>query len=138
MTIPESERQKPLNILDPCVGTGRFLISAGKYAPNAVLYGVDIDNRAIRTAFANACIHKIRVRLLNADSIRHATMPDTEAGRYNWRFCNSWNSHYSELKGVVDEFNEKKEKRMVPKTMKLPEYKQQKAVQMNLFDYAGK
>ena len=52
--------EEPVTVLDPCVGTGRMLIAAHKYAPNATLYGIDIDNRAIRTAFANACIHKAR------------------------------------------------------------------------------
>jgi len=139
MTLGVVEKDKPLNILDPCVGTGRFLVSAGKYAPNAVLYGIDIDNRAVRTALANACIHKLRMRLLCADSLRHATDFDTEAGRHNWGFCNSWQSHYSELKAIGYEFAEKKEKRAIPKKMNLEEYRKQKAVQMNLFDdYVGK
>jgi len=138
MTIGEKERKKPLTILDPCVGTGRFLISAGKYAPNATLYGIDIDNRAIRTSLANACIHKLRMRLLNADSLRHATDFSTEAGRYNWQYCNKWQSHYSKLKGIEEEFREKKNKKEVPKKMKMSEYKAQKAVQMSLFDYGGK
>lgn len=95
VVINEEEKDKPINIFDPCVGTGRFLMTASKYAPKAVLFGVDIDNRAIRTAFANACIHKARMRLLHADSLRHATDISTKAGLYNWKFCNSWQSHWN-------------------------------------------
>ena len=138
MTLGVVDRDRPLNILDPCVGTGRFLIAAGKYAPEAVLYGIDIDNRAIRTAFANACIHKLRMRLLNADSLAHATDWNTDAGRYNWKYCNHWQSHYNDLKSIVDEFSELKKTKKVPEKTALPEYKQQKAVQLNLFDYVGK
>ena len=41
MTIKETD--KSLNILDPAVGTGRLLMGAHKRAPNALLFGVDID-----------------------------------------------------------------------------------------------
>ena len=138
MSIGEEDKDKPMTVLDPCVGTGRFLISAGKYAPNATLYGIDIDNRAIRTAFTNACIQKLRVRLLCADSLRHATDPETEAGRNNWKYCNSWQSHYSELISIVDEFRELQEKGTVPKKVGLEEYKHRKAEQLSLFQYFNK
>ena len=133
MLIQEDE-DREISVLDPCVGTGRMLMAAARYAPNATLYGIDIDNRAIRTAFTNACIHKLRVRLLCADSLRHATDPRSEAGRHNWQYCNSWHSHYGELKTFVDEFRELKETKHIAKKMDLDQYKHKKAVQLNLFD----
>lgn len=136
--IAEEDKDKPLNVLDPCVGTGRVFIAAHNYAPNARFYGIDIDNRAIRTAFTNACIQKISVRLLCANSLTHATTLDTEAGRKNWRYCNRWQSHYGELISVRDEFKEKRANRVIPKKMDLEEYKLQKAKQLSLFDYVGK
>ncbi|CAB1065499.1 hypothetical protein D1BOALGB6SA_10296 [Olavius sp. associated proteobacterium Delta 1] len=129
---------KPLNVLDPCVGTGRMLISASNYAPKgSVFYGIDIDNRAIRTAFTNACIHKVSMRLLCANSLTQATDPRSEAGRHNWQYANHWQSHYGELKSIVDEFNELKAQKVVPKKMGLKEYKHRKAEQMSLFDYSN-
>lgn len=128
---------KPVNVLDPCVGTGRMLIAASRYAPEgSVFYGIDIDNRAVRTAFANACLRKVSVRLLCADSLRHATDPRTEAGRLNWGYCNRWQSHYGDLKSLADEFRELQERSVVSKKLGLSQYKQRKAEQLSLFDYA--
>ncbi len=133
MVMGDADNGRPANVLDPCVGTGRMLISAHRYAPpGSVFYGIDIDNRAIRTAFTNACIHKVPMRLLCADSLRHATRPDTEAGRHNWKYCNSWRSHYGELRSIVDEFRELQEKGEVPEETSLKEYK---AKQLQLWDY---
>jgi len=134
-----SDGDKPVNVLDPCVGTGRMLIAASQYAPlGSTYYGIDIDNRAIRTAFTNACIHKISMRLLCADSLRHATDPRTQAGRDNWKYCNHWQSHYHELKTISDKYKELQEKREVPKKMNLQQYKHRKGEQLSLFDYTGK
>ena len=139
MTLSNGNGDNPINVLDPCVGTGRMLIAASNYAPKgSTFYGIDIDNRAIRTAFTNACIQKISMRLLCADSLRHATDGRTKAGRDNWQYCNHWQSHYGKLRSIADEFQELQEKKEVPKKMDLQEYKNKKAEQLSLFDYARK
>ena len=140
ITLAGADPEKPVNVLDPAVGTGRMLIAAHKYVPpGSVFFGVDIDNRAIRTAFANACIQKIPMRLLCADSLRHATDIATDAGRHNWRnYCNQWQSHYAELKTLADEHRELQQKRVIPKKESLEKYREKKAEQLSLFDYVGK
>lgn len=139
MTLAENKADRPINVLDPAVGIGRMLNAASKYAPDgSVFYGTDIDNRAIRTSFANACVHKIPMRLLCANSLSHATDPRTQAGRHNWKYCNHWQRHYGELKSTREEYEELKQKEAVPKKMKLEQYKHRKAEQLSLFDYGAK
>lgn len=89
---------KKLNVLDPCVGTGRFLIKASEYAPNAELYGVDIDIRALRIAFTNCAIHSVSAYFLCADSLKHNTDFSEEDGRYNWGFANRWYPRWDKLR----------------------------------------
>ncbi len=96
MTVGETENE--VNILDPCVGTGRFLIIANKYAPNANLFGVDIDLRALRIAFANCALHNISARFLHANSLKHETDISRPEGIYNWQYANRWDSCWDELK----------------------------------------
>ena len=98
MTIGETD--KPVNVLDPVVGTGRLLMAAHKQAPNANLFGVDLDQRMVRIAFTNFAIHDISGYLLNADSLQHETDISTENGLYNWRFANRWNSNLDDLKPI--------------------------------------
>jgi len=98
MTIPKTEDE--INILEPAVGTGRFLLAANKYAPNANLFGVDIDIRAIRIAFTNCAIHNVSAYLLCADSLQHETYLHAPEGRYNWGFANRWHSCWDQLKEI--------------------------------------
>lgn len=95
MTIPETQR--PMNILDPAVGSGRLLMAAYKRAPHARLFGVDIDLRSVRIAFANFTIHKIPGYLLHADSLWHETDIGTQDGRDNWQYANRWYSCMDKL-----------------------------------------
>lgn len=99
---------KELTVLDPCVGTGRFLIKAKEYAPNANLYGVDIDIRALRIAFTNCAIHNISAYFLCADSLRHNTDISEEDGRYNWGFANQWYPCWDKLREIKPEGKRKK------------------------------
>ncbi|MFA5032767.1 MAG: N-6 DNA methylase [bacterium] len=101
-TIGEAkETGRPLNVLDPCVGTGRFLIGAYKYAPDANLFGVDIDLRALRIAFTNCAIHGIRAYFLHADSLVHEIDISKPDGIANWQYANKWYSCWDKLKGMV-------------------------------------
>ena len=98
MTIGETD--KPVRVLDPCVGTGRMLMAAHRQAPNAKLFGVDLDQRMVRIALTNFAIHDISGYLLHADSLHHETDLSTEEGRYNWQFANRWNSNLDQLKSI--------------------------------------
>ncbi|MBA3045776.1 MAG: SAM-dependent DNA methyltransferase [Euryarchaeota archaeon] len=99
MTIEKTDEE--INILDPCTGTGRFLMGAHEYAPNANLFGVDIDQRALRVAFTNCAIHNISAYFLHADSLMHETDISKPEGRYNWQYANRWNSCWDELKPIA-------------------------------------
>lgn len=95
MTIPQTEKQ--VNVLDPCVGTGRLLMAGYKMAPNGLFFGVDIDLRALRIAYTNFAIHGIKGYLLHADSLLHETDISTEEGRQNWEYSNKWYSCMDKL-----------------------------------------
>ncbi len=98
MTIGQTD--KPVRVLDPCVGTGRLLMAAHKQAPNALLFGVDVDLRALRIAFTNFAIHGISGYLLHADSLLHDTDISTDVGRHNWEFANRWYSCMDQLEAL--------------------------------------
>lgn len=102
MTLGE-KTDKERNVLDPAVGTGRFLIAANPYAPNANLFGVDIDLRALRVAMTSCAIHHIPAYFLHADSLRHEIDLSKENGRYNWQFANAWHSCWEKLKEIETE-----------------------------------
>ena len=95
------DENRPLNVLDPCVGTGRFLIGAHKYAPDANLFGVDIDLRALRIAFTNCAIHGIRAYFLHADSLVHEIDISKPDGIANWQYANKWYSSWDKLKTMA-------------------------------------
>ena len=95
-TIGQTDEE--INILDPAVGSGRLLLAASKYAPNARLFGVDLDQRGLRIAMTNFAIHNLKGYLLHADSLRYEVDIGTEAGRYNWGFSNQWNSSIDKLR----------------------------------------
>ncbi len=105
-SILNEKNNEKINILDPCVGSGRFLLTANKYAPIARLFGVDIDLNMIRTAFTNAAIHSISMYLLHADSLLHETDISLPEGRHNWQFANRWHSHIGKLKPMNSEAKE--------------------------------
>lgn len=102
MTLGEINNNN-INVLEPCVGSGRFLLTANKYAPNANLYGVDISLPMVRTSFTNAAIHNIRMYLLHADSLSHNISHSEPNGIYNWQYANRWQSHYEKLKPNASE-----------------------------------
>jgi type I restriction-modification system DNA methylase subunit len=95
--------QEQVTVLDPCCGTGSMLLAAHEANPNAIVFGVDIDLRAVRTCLINFAIHNIKGYVLHADALRHDTSLGTDAGRENWKYANRWDSHYNELK--TTEFN---------------------------------
>lgn len=99
MTIQKTN--KPLNILDPAVGSGRLLMAAYKTAPDSMFFGVDIDLRALRIAFTNFAIHNISGYFLHADSLYHNIDISTENGIHNWKYANNWYSCMDKLKPSI-------------------------------------
>ncbi len=92
-----AETDETLRILDPVAGTGRLLMATHKRAPNTLLFGVDVDLRALRIALTNFAIHGITGYLLHANTLQHQIDPSTEDGRANWQYSNRWNSGIDEL-----------------------------------------
>ena len=105
MTMGETKDK--VNVLDPCVGTGRLLMAAHKQAPNARLFGVDVDLRALRVAFTNFAIHDISGYLLHADSLGQETDISTDDGLHNWQFANRWYSCMDKLKPIKGSSSDK-------------------------------
>lgn len=104
MNVPDTNEE--INILDPAVGSARLLMAAHKRAPNACLFGVDIDLRMLRIAYTNFCIHNISGLLLHADSLKHEIDISTNDGLYNWKHANSWISQIDELREMSPERRE--------------------------------
>jgi type I restriction-modification system DNA methylase subunit len=96
--LGNADSEKKSNILDPCVGSGRFLITANKYSPNARLFGVDTDLTMVRTSLTNAAIYNLPMFVLHANSLLHETDIALPDGRYNWKFANRWESCIDELR----------------------------------------
>jgi len=101
------ENDAPIKILDPNVGTGRYLMAAHKIVPNALLFGVDSDLRALRIVFTNFTIHSIPGYLLHADTSVHDIEMETDEGIYNWQFANEWNSCIEKLKAKKRKIKDK-------------------------------
>lgn len=90
---------KPLYILDPAVGSGRFLLEAYRTVPNSRLFGVDINLDLVRTCITNLELRGIKnYCILHANTLLHELALDKEEGIYNWKFSNRWQSHMKELK----------------------------------------
>lgn len=88
----------PLKILDPCVGTGRYLMATARLAPNALVFGVDSNLRLLRIAYTNFLIHNIKGYVLHANKKIHDIELNTKNGIHNWQFANKWNSCIGQLK----------------------------------------
>ena len=93
------ENKEPVNVLDPACGTGSMLLAAHEINPKALLIGVDIDLRAVRTCMTNFAIHGIKGYVLCADSLLHEIDISKENGRNNWKYCNSWHSRFDKMNG---------------------------------------
>lgn len=76
-------------VLDPCVGTGRFLLSATNLYPDAplLLYGIDINLSVYRACLVNMKIFSNHFYyILCGDALR---LPP-EASSPMWRLANRW------------------------------------------------
>jgi type I restriction-modification system DNA methylase subunit len=96
--ISIKNKNEYLSIIDPAAGTGRLLMAAYKYAPNSLLFGVDVDIRCVRIGLTNFAIHNIPGYFLNADSLKHEIDISNKVGLHNWQFSNKWHSCMDQLK----------------------------------------
>lgn len=73
-------------VLDPCCGSGRFLISASKVNPNLVFYGQDIDIRCAKMAALNLWLFDLNGVARCGDSLREEWHVAYEVARggYVW------------------------------------------------------
>ncbi len=71
MAVPEKkEKSEPETIMDPCCGSGRFLLGAAKENPNNYLIGQDIDERCCKMAAINLFIFNLNGEIRQGDSLR--------------------------------------------------------------------
>jgi type I restriction-modification system DNA methylase subunit len=66
---PEREDGEPLRICDPACGSGRTLLAAGRLAPDAVLYGTDIDHRCVMMTTINFALNYRRAHVVWGDAL---------------------------------------------------------------------
>jgi len=96
--LPENMKNRPINILDQAVGTGRLLMAAYNKSKDSLLFGVDSDIRLIRISLTNFAIFDIPGYLLHANRNKHEIDIAKEDGRYNWTYANRWYSQMDKLK----------------------------------------
>lgn len=73
MTVGEEKFDMVKTVLDPCVGTGRFLLAASMLYPEAplALYGIEIDVSLYRACLVNMCMFSRHpYHILCADALR--------------------------------------------------------------------
>lgn len=56
-------------VADPCCGSGRMLLSAAKVNPNAVFYGIDVDERCAKMCALNMVFFNLNGEVLWGDSL---------------------------------------------------------------------
>ena len=91
MAIGKSEREEEWQtVLDPAVGTGRFLVDVAVHYPNRrlFLHGVEIDLDLYRACLLNMRLYALGrpYRILCANSL----IVDLRLGSPNWRYANLW------------------------------------------------
>ena len=65
--IIETYKNKPVEILDLCTGSGAIAVSLAKYLPDASIAATDISKEALEIAKKNAEIQKVKVKFYEAD-----------------------------------------------------------------------
>ena len=65
----ECPNDKPETMMDPCCGSGRFILSAAKTNPNCYFIGQDIDERCCKMAAINMFIFNLEGEIRCGDSL---------------------------------------------------------------------
>lgn len=87
----EAKSKLILRVLDPCTGTGVFLVEAARMFPqqNLLFFGVELDIDLYRAALVN-----MRLAALGRPYFilrANALITDVRSNSPNWRFANAWN-----------------------------------------------
>jgi hypothetical protein len=88
--IEEGDEGRWRLVLDPCTGTGRFLLDlAWRHRDKKLsLFGVELDLDLYRACLVNMQLYALGMPylILRADAL----VVDLEPGSPNWRFANRW------------------------------------------------
>jgi len=87
----EAKNRLVVRVLDPCTGTGVFLVEAARMFPqqNLFFFGVELDIDLYRAALVN-----LRLAALGRPYFilrANALIVDIRSNSPNWRFANTWN-----------------------------------------------
>lgn len=75
---------KKEKIYDPCCGSGRFLLSAAKRNPDAMLIGADLDSRCVKMAVLNMWMFGLNATISRANSILMETYQTWNIRKGGW------------------------------------------------------
>ncbi len=67
--VTKSDSKSPETIIDPCCGSGRFLLSSAKENPDNYFIGQDIDERCCKMAVINMFMRDLRGEIRLGDSL---------------------------------------------------------------------
>ena len=68
-SVSKGVQKSPETVMDPCCGSGRFLLSSAKNNPNNYLIGQDIDERCCKMAVINLWIFDLNGEIRQGDSL---------------------------------------------------------------------
>jgi len=89
--IEDDEKERWKLVLDPCTGTGRFLLDLAWHHRDKklALFGVELDLDLYRACLVNMRVYALGMPyfILRADALIVDLMPASS----NWRFSNRWN-----------------------------------------------
>ena len=125
ITVDGENKSFPVNVLDPCVGSGRMLLSAYRVLGfKGFFFGCEIDRLVYKIAVMNSYFWQIPMIVLNAN----AFLVDLSLGSKNWtRAGNLWElPSWDTLEAIKSE----EQKKMVETTI---EQNQTISEQMSLF-----
>ena len=92
-------------VLDPCCGSGTFLLERGKLSPCATLTGVDIAQSAVDIAKVNAAAAHSKAKFIRNDCLRFVADSPYDELVANLPFGNRVGSHNDNLRlyvGILD------------------------------------
>lgn len=81
------------SLLDPCCGSGRFLIDAFKKNSNLILYGVDLDSRCVKMTVINMWLFDCNAIITQGDSITNKFYEEFTVGKGGFMFHRKLNTN---------------------------------------------
>lgn len=78
--------KKKETILDPCCGSGRFLIDSSKENRDVILHGIDIDSRCVRMATINMWLFDLNAIIRQGNSLSNNFSEEFRVGHGGYLF----------------------------------------------------